>query len=88
MSQCKFDNGWGRHCNQEAGASGFCEEHNKLKCVSCGKQATKSCDQTGGLVCGAPLCPDCVHNTHPGGTNGLRSPWPIGMKSHVPKDQV
>lgn len=59
--RCQFDRGGWAPCKKPSD-NGWCSEHEGLKCVSCGKQATHSCDaQMGGLGCGAPLCGDCSH---------------------------
>lgn len=88
MSRCKFSKAWIGHCKEEANESGYCDKHQQEKCCSCGAQATCSCDETFQFVCGCALCDDCTHNTHPDGTNGGRSSWPSGMKSHVKKSEV
>lgn len=55
---CKFDHG---RCGKPTD-NGLCTRHSKTRCVSCGKQATQSCDHPmGGLVCGSPLCGTCKH---------------------------
>jgi hypothetical protein len=89
--QCKFDKAWVGKCGKSADESDFCEEHKGTKCCSCGAQATHTCDETGQLVCGAPLCDDCTHNTHPQGHNGgvgfNAHKWPEGMKTHCKKSE-
>jgi len=55
MNNCKFDEAWAGKCNAKC-SDDFCEEHSKLKCAICKKQATHTCNETGALVCGAPLC--------------------------------
>jgi hypothetical protein len=67
--QCKFNKVWIGKCGKPADESGFCEEHKGVKCCSCGAQATRECNETGWLVCGAPLCDECKHNAHPEGHN-------------------
>lgn len=57
MSKCKFDNAWEGNCNKETDHE-YCEEHSKLKCEICGKQATHTCPVTMQLICGALLCDD------------------------------
>jgi len=77
--QCIFDKAWiGRCKNSALPAKGVCEEHDR-PCASCGAPATHSCDSTFGLVCGAPLCPDCEHELDEQGTNG----W---VSKHCRKD--
>ncbi|WP_310619642.1 hypothetical protein [Flexibacterium corallicola] len=73
MSKCAFDIAWIGKCGKED-----CKEHGNLKCVSCGAKATRECDATMGLVCGALLCGDCEHELDEKGTTG----WGTG---HVPK---
>ena len=62
--KCKYNIAWVGKCNKPANESGYCEEHKNEKCSACGKQATHSCDYTGYLVCGAPLCDSCTHDDH------------------------
>lgn len=68
MGKCIFFRAWIGPCNQESEGS-MCEEHANVKCCSCGEPATQECDHTGGLVCGAPLCGDCMH--HPPGPDDI-----------------
>jgi hypothetical protein len=83
---CGFDMAWVGPCKAEN-----CTEHAALKCVSCGAKATRSCDETGQFVCGAPLCPDCEHTLAADGTNGgvgfnAQRP-PEGMGHHCKKTE-
>jgi hypothetical protein len=59
---CKFDaRGWSP-CKKPS-TNGWCSKHEKLTCKSCSQKAAHSCDAgIGGLVCGAPLCNECVHS--------------------------
>ncbi len=58
---CQFDKGGWSPCAKPS-TNGWCSKHEKAKCLSCGKQATRSCDaQMGGLCCGAHLCDKCQH---------------------------
>lgn len=49
--------------------NGFCSKHEKLKCVSCGAQATRLCDvgfcndgpSGSNNLCEEPLCNNCTH---------------------------
>lgn len=84
---CRFIKAWIGKCVGMARKSGYCKEHEGLKCVSCGQQATHECNETGGLVCGSPLCDDCTHNVHPEGHNGMFFTWPEGMKMHCRKSE-
>jgi len=63
---CKFNaKGWAP-CKKPS-TKGLCSKHEKLKCVSCGQQALRSCAEgMGGLACGAPLCATCQHGTEDG----------------------
>ena len=61
------------------------EEHLHLKCSSCGNTATHMCEETMGLVCGAPLCDDCEHTICENGCNS-GAPLPKGYKWHCRKD--
>ncbi len=84
---CCFSVAWRGRCNQETlPDSNFCEEHAKEKCSSCGKQATHSCDETMGLVCGASLCEYCEHTIQDNGCNSQGN-LPKGYKRHCPKDK-
>lgn len=84
---CKFSEAWIGKCKNEG--EPYCEKHANEKCISCGKQATGSCDSTGQFVCGAPLCDNCEHTIFENGTNGgigfNQQPLPEGMESHCPK---
>jgi hypothetical protein len=86
---CYFDKAWIGRC-KKPGAP-FCDEHSNLKCVSCGAQATHECPETGGLVCGFPLCDGCEHTIHPEGHNGgvgfNEQPLPEGMNQHCKKSE-
>lgn len=85
MSRCEFIRAWVGQCKNDLP----CEEHDDLKCVSCGEPAICTCDETGQFVCGAPLCGDCEHTLFEDGTNGgigfNASPCPEGMKRHIRK---
>lgn len=85
MSTCGFNEAWIGRCKEPTPIDGDrCEKHRGKKCASCGQDATRSCDETMGLVCGAPLCDDCEHTTYPNGCNS-GVPLPKGMKSHCGK---
>ncbi|MFW6030045.1 MAG: hypothetical protein ACOCRO_07295 [Halanaerobiales bacterium] len=78
---CKFNKAWIGKCNKPTvPGSDFCEEHNNMKCSSCGQQATHECHETFGLVCGSPLCDKCEHEIAKDGTNG-------GTIAHCRKDK-
>jgi hypothetical protein len=63
MTQCNFQQDWAGRCTKETlSDSLFCEEHSKVKCSVCGKQATHTCPETFMLVCGTPLCDSCMCN--------------------------
>jgi hypothetical protein len=86
---CKYIIPWIGNCTKPvAGGEDYCEEHKGLKCVSCGAQATYGCGETGGFVCGQPLCDDCEHTIHENGTNGMggSSKPPPGYGSHCRKE--
>jgi len=90
METCKFQIAWVGQCKEPAVENGMCEKHSKIKCVSCGAQATRECSETGQFVCGAPLCDDCEHTTYEDGCNGgigffAISKRPEGMKEHCKK---
>jgi transcriptional regulator NrdR family protein len=92
MEQCKFVKAWIGQCKKEANVNGFCKEHIGMKCVSCGAQATHECEETGQVVCGAPLCDDCEHTTAEDGTNGgigffRISPLPKGYNEHCKRSE-
>lgn len=87
---CGFQKAWVGRCGKPVHENGMCEEHSKIKCVSCGAQATHECSETGQFVCGAPLCDDCEHTNATDGTNGnigffRTAPLPQGMKEHCKK---
>lgn len=69
MSKCQFDLAWRGPCNKPV-AERMCEEHARLKCSSCGAQATRECEETMQFVCGSLLCDDCEHEIAEDGTNG------------------
>lgn len=59
---CGFSIAWVGTCKQKADATGFCDEHKKIKC-RCGRQAIRECDATmGPFVCGFPTCGKCTHS--------------------------
>lgn len=62
---CKFEIAWQGRCNKPS-TNGWCSEHERLKCTSCGAKATRSCERTGSLVCGASLCDTCQHSIKDG----------------------
>lgn len=80
---CNFDIAWVGRCKEPAGQ---CEKHADLKCAGCGLPAVKSCDHTGGFVCGAPLCAGCMHSPPAAdssnlfGMGGGHEPTKIAMK--------
>jgi hypothetical protein len=84
MNKCKFNKAWVGPCDKEADGD-YCEEHAKIKCCSCGTQATKECSETSQFVCGFPLCNDCEHTICENGCNS-GAPLPDGLKGHCKKD--
>lgn len=62
---CQWDQPWLGKCGKPSD-NGWCSEHEDESCASCGDNATHGCGHAMSLVCGAPLCDDCVHskNTH------------------------
>jgi hypothetical protein len=81
--KCKFDLAWVGECGKEG-----CTKHADVKCVSCGNPATRECDATDVLVCGAPLCDDCDHTIQSNGCNS-GGELPEGLQRHCRKvDQV
>ena len=69
---CKFGNAWVGQCKEIAiDSTDFCEEHLGVLCCVCGKQATHACAETGGFVCGAPLCDNCEHKLDKERTSGI-----------------
>ena len=59
---CKYQIPWVGKCNRPTIESNFCKEHSGLKCCMCDNRATRGCEETFQLVCGAPLCDSCNHN--------------------------
>lgn len=84
--QCQWTEAWVGQCENEAVRDGYCEEHVGEMCVSCGEQATHSCSETMGLVCGAPLCDNCEHTIRENGCNS-GAPLPEGLDAHCRKDE-
>lgn len=70
-NKCVWGKAWIGPCGEETSNHNntYCKEHSYIKCSSCHTNfATHDCDQTmGPLVCGAPLCNGCRHDT--GGWN-------------------
>lgn len=58
---CRFEISWQGKCGKPS-TNGWCSKHERLTCCSCGAKATKDCEHTGSLVCGAPLCDTCGHS--------------------------
>ena len=84
--ECKFNIAWIGKCEQTADDSGYCEEHKKEKCCSCGSQATHTCYETAGFVCGVPLCNDCEHTLCDNGCNSQGN-LPEGLGTHCKKTE-
>ncbi len=84
MYKCKWIKAWIGQCGNMAHDT-FCEEHIR-KCSSCGTQATHDCEETLGLVCGAPLCDDCTHTLRENGCNA-GAPLPSGLGNHCKKNE-
>jgi len=73
MTSCNFLLAWQGPCGKPTTEPDrkYCTEHDGIKCVNCGAQATKQCDETvGPCVCGCYLCDNCEHEIAPDGTNG------------------
>lgn len=85
IDACKFSLAWIGLCKKPADESGFCEEHRKEKCCSCGEQATQQCSETMGFVCGFPLCDNCEHTICENGCNS-GTKLPDGLKNHCKKE--
>lgn len=89
MAQCKFDKAWIGPCNKDT-LGIFCAEHAVEECCNCGEQATHECAETGGLVCGGPLCEKCEHTIGPDGcSSGMlgSAKLPDDMKTHCKKGE-
>jgi hypothetical protein len=81
---CKFVKAWIGTCKKEnVTGTDFCEEHSKGVCVSCGAPATKDCEATMGLVCGALLCDNCEHKIDESGCGAMN----FGKNGHCKKDE-
>ncbi len=89
--QCKFILAWAGRCKKESNESGYCAEHEKEICCSCGKKATRQCAETMGLVCGAPLCDECEHTIWSNGCNSCgfdaNAILPEGLGTHCKKSE-
>ncbi len=86
---CRFDEAWIGVC--KADGEPYCEKH-LISCVSCGEQATHSCDATGQFCCGQPLCDNCEHTYRSNGCSGGLSFYepatlPEGLKEHCKKSE-
>lgn len=87
MTICGFGEAWIGPCKAEVGAEGErCEKHRGQKCDSCGADATGTCAETMGLVCGTPLCNDCTHTLQSNGCNS-RGELPPGLGAHCKKTE-
>lgn len=64
MNNCTFDKAWIGTCGKPN-----CQEHKNIPCSCCGAPAVRECPETFGLVCGSPLCADCVHELTEDGVN-------------------
>jgi len=64
--KCNYGLAWRGGCENDKP----CEDHEGLKCCSCGDPATHQCESTGQFVCGADICDNCEHVIFPDGTNG------------------
>jgi hypothetical protein len=84
---CKFDEkGWAP-CKIPS-TNGLCSKHEKAKCVSCGGQALRSCDEgMGGLACGADLCLTCQHSME-GGTHVTKQVYKAQMREEAELSQT
>jgi hypothetical protein len=72
MNGCKFDEAWIGQCKKTVVCdTEYCEKHGSIKCCSCKAQASYTCDRTGALVCGAPLCDGCDGYETPGAGFGF-----------------
>lgn len=84
---CNFMDGWAGQCkNENVPGENYCSKHFNLKCCVCDKQATHSCAETMGFVCGAPLCDDCEHTIQSNGCNS-GGDLPPGLGSHCRKTE-
>ena len=83
---CCFDLAWIGKCKNVADDSGYCEEHKGIMCCSCGEKATRECEETMSLLCGAPLCDNCEHTIHSNGCNS-GGELPDGLKGHCKKSE-
>lgn len=82
--KCRFQAAW-TTCTKEAESpSRFCKEHQNKKCGVCGDQANRECDATFSLVCGFPLCQNCIaynnRKTHSHGPIRKRSDKNVKQK--------
>ena len=63
MNKCEWTEPWSGSCSRECEGH-FCDEHAKLKCRVCGKQAVGRCPSSSSLMCGEPLCEACACPLH------------------------
>lgn len=55
--ECGFVEAWVGACKEDKP----CRKHAYVRC-GCGSPAVETCGHTSGLVCGRPLCADCICN--------------------------
>lgn len=61
--KCNYDKPWQGTCQTPVNSPlERCDEHKDRVCCSCGAPATRDCSMASSMVCGAPLCDDCIHN--------------------------
>jgi hypothetical protein len=83
---CNFSMAWVGKCkNHAVDGHEYCTEH-IMNCSSCGKPATHDCEETMGLVCGAPLCDKCTHTIQSNGCNSGGN-LPHGLGAHCKKSE-
>lgn len=79
-TECGFDKAWVGKCKNDSP----CSEHSHLKCHVCGNPATRECPHTAGLVCGVPLCNDCIGVSDPRKPHGFMG---FGPHGHIKRPQ-
>lgn len=74
--RCQFSLAYVGRCDNGAlPGKSMCSKHDGLVCRGCGAPATRECPSASSLVCGAPICDVCEHDSRLGidGMHGRKS---------------